>query len=131
MKRGRLLNQPLACVIAGMGHTDQLVVADAGLPIPRGPQRIDLAIEKGFPRFIRTLEVIVEELLVERIVLAQEIQSKNAEILGQIKDICHNLPIQFIPHKQFKLQSVKAKAIIRTGECTPYANVILISAVAF
>ena len=131
MKKGRLLNQPLACAIAGMGHTDQLVVADAGLPIPKGPQRIDLAIEKGFPRFIRTLEVIIEELLVERIVLAEEIQSKNAEVLGQIKNICNGLPMEFIPHGQFKLQAGRARAIVRTGECTPYANVILISAVAF
>ena len=51
MIRGRLLNSEIISVLAAMGHTDQLVIADAGLPIPAAVKRIDLALEKGLPSF--------------------------------------------------------------------------------
>ena len=44
MKRGKLLNAPLSALVAQMGHTDEITVCDAGLPIPAGPERIDLAL---------------------------------------------------------------------------------------
>jgi histidinol-phosphate aminotransferase len=31
-----------------MGHTDEITVCDAGLPIPAGPERIDLALMAGY-----------------------------------------------------------------------------------
>ncbi|SUB14264.1 D-ribose pyranase [Pantoea agglomerans] len=52
MKKGRLLNAELSHVIARLGHTDTLTIADAGLPIPAGPQRIDLALTPGTPDFM-------------------------------------------------------------------------------
>ncbi len=44
MKKTGILNQPISSVIAGLGHMDTLVIADAGLPIPPEAQRIDLAL---------------------------------------------------------------------------------------
>jgi D-ribose pyranase len=52
MKKIGTLNQPLSTVIAGLGHMDILVIADAGLPIPSDTQRIDLALKRGIPGFI-------------------------------------------------------------------------------
>ena len=46
MKKSGIINQPLATAIAGLGHLDMVVIADAGLPIPDGPRRIDLADER-------------------------------------------------------------------------------------
>ncbi len=62
MRKHTLLNSPLASVISTMGHTDQLVIGDAGLPIPVQPVRIDLAVKQGVPAFMDVLETTTSEL---------------------------------------------------------------------
>lgn len=135
MKRTRLLNSDLSQVIAELGHTDGLVVCDAGLPIPPEVRRIDLAIEKGLPSFLAVLDVILSEMIVEEIVIASEIHAANEAVYAGMIDAFrrHGLEpkITEVPHTEFKTLTKAARAIVRTGECTPYANVILRSGVVF
>ena len=131
MKKIGILNQPLSAVIAGLGHMDQLVVADAGLPIPAGPERIDLALKEGLPGFAETLQVILEEVKVESAIVAEEMVSTNPEVYQQLAELLVDIPIDTIPHVEFKKKTGEARAVVRTGEFTPYANVILISGVVF
>ena len=131
MKKIGILNQPLSAVIAGLGHMDQLVVADAGLPIPAGPERIDLALKEGLPGFAQTLQVILEEVKVESAIVAEEMVSTNPEVYQQLAELLVDIPIDTIPHVEFKKKTGEARAVVRTGEFTPYANVILISGVVF
>jgi len=131
MKKSGVLNQPLSAVIASMGHTDSLVICDCGLPIPDEPERIDLALTRGLPGFIETLRVILQELQVEYAAIAQETVDKSSELYSAIKDILGAIPISLISHDELKQQSGSAKAIVRTGEATPYANIILYSGVIF
>ncbi len=131
MKKGSVLHPQLSQVIASMGHTDQLVVGDAGLPIPEHVERVDLALTKNVPTFLQTLEVILSELEVESAVVATEIQEKNPEVLSAIKKALPKLEIEFVPHETFKEITSDAKAVVRTGECSPYANIILRSGVTF
>lgn len=65
MKKIGTLNQPLSSVISGLGHLDEIVVANAGLPIPADTQQIDLALNKDIPGFIETVQVILYEVQVE------------------------------------------------------------------
>jgi len=131
MKKIGILNQSLSAVIAGLGHLDQLVVADAGLPIPAGPERIDLALKEGLPGFAETLQVILEEVQVETAVVAEEMISTSPQIYQLIAAMLADIPIETVPHEEFKLRTGEARAVVRTGEFTPYANVILISGVVF
>ena len=131
MKKIGTLNQSLSAVIAGLGHLDQLVVADAGLPIPAGPERIDLALKEGLPGFAETLQVILEEVQVETAVVAEEMISTSPQIYQLIAAMLADIPIETVPHEEFKLRTGEARAVVRTGEFTPYANVILISGVVF
>lgn len=133
MIRGRLLNSEIISVLAAMGHTDQLVIADAGLPIPATAKRIDLALEKGLPSFDATLALIASNMVMEKVILAEEIKENNPEMLKKIKEILSDkkIEIEFVSHEYFKKLSSSSKAIVRTGECTPYANIILQSGVNF
>jgi D-ribose pyranase len=131
MKKIGTLNQPLSAVIAGLGHMDQLVVADAGLPIPVGPERIDLALKEGLPGFAETLQVILEEVQVERAVVAEEMVSTSPLLYQQLAELLGDVPVENIPHTEFKNRTGEARAVVRTGEFTPYANVILIAGVVF
>jgi D-ribose pyranase len=127
MKKTALINSEISHVIASLGHTDMLVVADAGLPIPNGPQRIDLALTRGIPSFLDTLRVVLEEMHVEKALVSEDVKKVSPQIYADICAQLGNIPIEAIPHKDFKLQTASAKAIVRTGEFTPYANVILMS----
>lgn len=131
MKKTGIINQPISTVISGLGHTDSLVIADAGLPIPDDVNRIDLALKEGVPSFLVTLEVILSEMQVEKAFIAVEIKEKNPTIEKRIIELLGNVPVEYISHENFKLQTNRAKAIIRTGEFSPYANIILLSGVVF
>jgi len=114
-----------------MGHTDQIVICDAGYPIPNDANRIDLAFRRNNPQFFDVLDVIMEELIVEKIVIAQEVETNSPHTHHNIITRFPTIEIDKITHEQFKLVAMNSKAYIRTGECTPYANIILIAGVDF
>lgn len=124
MKKTGLLNAELARTIATMGHTDLLVIADAGLPVPPGVPCIDLAVVVGLPRFEPVLAAVLSELQVERAMIA-------AEAGGDVRDWTAPVAPQETDHEAFKHICRDARAIVRTGEATPYANVALWSGVVF
>ncbi len=131
MKKQGILNQEISEVVAGMGHQDLLVVGDAGLPIPAGIRRIDLALCPGVPGFLQTVQVIHQELQVQKILIARETFAKSPQIGAGLKEIFSEAEVVEIAHEELKELSAKSKAVIRTGEFTPYANVILVSGVVF
>lgn len=110
---------------------DQLVICDAGFPIPEGTNRIDLALKLGYPSFFEVLDVVLEELEVEKIIIAEEVENISPKCYREILNRFPNTPIETIRHEEFKKQSTRAKGIIRTGECVPYSNIILVSGVVF
>jgi D-ribose pyranase len=131
LKKTGMLNKDISEVIAGMGHMDMLVIADAGLPIPAHVRRIDLAIRPGYPAFEEVVRAIAGELQVERIILADETGEVSPHIQDSLLSLFSMSSVQKISHEHLKELSRQAVAVIRTGEFTPYANVILVSGVVF
>ena len=127
MKKVGVINQPIASVISDLGHTDTITIADAGLPIPATTQRIDLALTHGIPSFLETLRVVLSELFVEKAIVAEEMKTVSLEMYVALVEVLGDVPIELIPHVEFKKETAITKAIIRTGEFTPYANVILVA----
>ena len=133
MKRAGILNSDISRVLSYMGHTDCICIGDCGLPIPDEVERIDLALVFGEPTFMRTLEIVVGDMKVEKIVLAEEIKTQNPTVLQQIEELFagQNVEVKFVSHVELKEKTKDCKAIIRTGEITPYANIILQSGCIF
>ena len=133
MKRSGVLNSNLSRIIASMGHTDKLVVCDSGLPIPKNSDVIDLALTKNIPRFIDTLKVILEELKVEEAVVTNELVTGNSKFYKEINSLLNGTKIKKVNHEKFKESTRNGGNVtfVRTGEATPYANIILISGVTF
>lgn len=130
MKKGPVLNIALSQLIASLGHGDMVVIGDAGLPVPPGVPVIDLALTHGVPGFLQTLTTVLAEMQVERHVLADELADKNPAIATAVAAL--DLPGRGgVPHDEFKRLSAGARAVVRTGECTPYANIILVAGVVF
>lgn len=135
MKKNGILNSDISRVLSYMGHTDQIAVGDCGLPIPEETERIDLALKFGVPGFMEVLCEVKKEMKIERIILAEEIKTKNPEILEQILRLFDRVEeeceIEYVSHEELKEKTHTCKAVIRTGETTPYANIILQSACLF
>ncbi|MDR3240793.1 MAG: D-ribose pyranase [Lactobacillaceae bacterium] len=132
MKKSGIYNSQIARVVADMGHMDWISIGDAGMPVPTETPKIDLAIDRGLPGFISVLENVLTELAVQKIYLAEEIKTQNPSMLEQIQKIFDGtVEIEYIPHTEMKENLQKNKAFIRTGEMTPYANIILESGVVF
>lgn len=131
MKKKGILNAQLCAHIAALGHMDTFMIGDAGMPIPKGVPLVDLVLCGGVPTFIQTMDAILEETVVEHYTLAEEIHKNNPELLKYIQGKLPDTEHEFIPHKDLKKMSANVKFAIRTGEFTPYPNIILRSGVAF
>ena len=131
MKKTGILNHHLAGIIATMGHTDVLVVADAGLPIPPGVPCVDLAVTAGLPPFLDVVRAIAAELQVEALTLADELLARDETLPAALQALFPAATVHHLSHDDFKRLTTSARAVVRTGECTPYHNVILTAGVTF
>lgn len=132
MKKLGILNSEISAVISQLGHTDQIVICDAGLPIPDFVTRIDLAVVPGLPSFFDVLDAVLLEMQVENAIFAEELKTAQPQALSRLAaTLATDVQLKSVSHETFKEMTKEAKAIIRTGECTPYANVILQAGVIF
>lgn len=132
MKKHGILNSDIAKVLSDLGHTDKIAIGDAGLPVPNGVKKIDLSLTLAEPSFLSVLKVVLSDMKVEKVVLAEEIKEQNATQLKDIKaTLIDDEQITYVSHEAFKEQLKDVKAVIRTGEATPYSNIILQSGVLF
>ena len=139
MKKGKLINTQLSLTIARLGHGQTLTIGDCGLPISQKMQRIDLALTHGVPGFMETLDVVLTEQQVEEVVIAEELATVSPGLFEQLtaritqleQDQDREVKLTMVSHETFKILSDESLAVVRTGECTPYANIILRSGVVF
>lgn len=132
MQKVGILNSAIAKVLADLGHTDTIVIGDCGLPVPAGVPKIDLALKLGTPSFMEVVEEVAKYMEIEKVEVAAEIKEKNPAVYGALQELFTAQEwIIDKDHEQFKAETKKAKVVIRTGEITPYANVILHSNVIF
>lgn len=128
MKKNGILHPELAFHLAELGHRDRICVADAGLPIPSGVPRIDLAYRAGEPPFFNVLEALRDEIVIEEMLIATE---TSEALAARISDLIPGCKVSSRPHEEFKGLLPDVRLVIRTGEFTPYCNVILSCGVPF
>ena len=126
MLKGGIFHPQLCRVLAELRHMDTLVIGDAGLPIPKGVERVDLGWRPGDPAFHDVLEEILKHIVVEHATFANEAKTVSPDFLNKsLGMLPEGLPVDYVPHVELKARSANAKAIILTGEFTGYTNVIL------
>jgi len=147
MKTQGILHNDLARLIARLGHGDMLAVTDRGFPFPRHQytECIDLSIGRNLPKVVDVVEIILQELEIEKVIIANETKTVSPSIYDKFKFILSKkknkgnaIFEENIPHIEFKnlvlngaLEGKEVKGFVKTGEFTPYANIILISGVDF
>lgn len=127
MKRGGILHPGICHLLASTGHTDYLTVCDRGFPVPIGPERIDLALVDGIPTVIDVLTAIHAGFGIDRIVVAVEAESVSPAWVRELRDLIAPVPVETMPHLALKALSLDARGTIRTGDTSPYANILIVS----
>lgn len=129
MKRDEqsILHAELSEAIGRLGHTDLLMVVDAGFPIPDDVQRIDLALTRGIPTLEEVLTIIHQELIPERIQYADSVPEMNPDYNEFLQSLYSGsgADIETIPHEEVLASGHEAKAIVRTGDFVPWGNVVI------
>ena len=129
MYKTGILNSEISKVLSDLGHTDKIIIADCGLPVPDGVKKIDLALTFGHPSFEEVFNLVKAHMKIEQLTIANEMIKQNSELY--VKLLAENIDMVTESHEKLKMYSKDVKAIIRTGEATPYANAILSSGVLF
>lgn len=99
--------------------------------MPKGVEIVDLALCGGVPTFRQVMDAVLDEAQVEFYTLAEEIEEKNPELLSYIREKLDGVDSEMISHEELKEASKRLKFVIRTGEFTPYPNIMLRAGVAF
>jgi D-ribose pyranase len=129
LRTSTLLNSRIVEALASAGHGHLVVVADAGLPLPAGVPVIDLAVTPGLPGFADVVRAVLEDGVFEGYVLASETQG--SPLFPEIRDQLAALTSTITDHEGLKRMLADAHVIVRTGECTPFANIVLIAGTTF
>jgi D-ribose pyranase len=131
VRSGGIINAQLSRVLSELRHTDLLVIADSGLPVaPAGPEVVDLAVTYGVPDFATVFRAVLAEIVVEAATAAAEIVEANRGCWTLLREAL-DAEVALVPHEQFKTDTAQARAVVRTGEATPYSNVVLRCGVPF
>lgn len=111
--------------LTALGHTDLFLVGDAGMPVPRGVPVVDLALIGGVPTFRQVLDAICAEVKVERYTIAEETRTRNPAQYEYLTALLDGAEKEEIPHAELKKMTQSCKFAVRTGEFTPFSNVVL------
>ncbi len=128
MKKNGILHPELSLALTRLGHRDRICVADAGLPIPDGTLRIDLAYSPGQPPFGNVLKALAHELVVEETLLTEE---SPPDLEKELSNFFPHAQAFSVPHERFKEMLPEMRFVVRTGEFSPFTNVILTCGVPF
>lgn len=127
MKKSGILHPGLCELLAATGHTDWITVCDSGFPVPIGPQRIDLALVSGIPTVLDVLRAVAAEFSLDRVIITQEMTEISPHYVDAIQGIVGDVPLEVMPHVEFKHLAAEARGTLRTGDATAYGNIILVS----
>lgn len=119
-----LLNPEVAALIRHVNHTQMLLIADRGFPIPPLPKVIDLSLIADVPTIPQVLTAILPDLPLDRLIVATEQQIASPARWREHQ--ASSRRIEAVPHLEFKGMARHAVGCIRTGDSTAYGNVLLV-----
>lgn len=143
MKRGGILNSGLSAAVSKLGHGDMILIGDVGCAFPEKETVavIDLAVSEGIPLVADVLRAVLDELVVENYILAEEALKASPGAVKKLEEVLSGyphknrpLPRQTLPHAELKrlwLGGEQMKVFVRTGEATPWGYIMLVAGVSF
>lgn len=124
-----ILNPHVLDLLARIRHTNTLVIADWAFPFWPEIETVDISLTHGVPTVLQVLDLITPVFKIGRIWQAEEFVAANdGEVVRRFERSFAGVPFTREPHVAFKTRVPGAIGLIRTGDATPYGNLILESA---
>ena len=124
----RILNPQLLSLLARVRHTNALIIADRGFPFYSGPETVDISLVNDVPTVVQVLAAIRPEFRIQHAYMAHEfLESNTLETQARFTAALADIPFSYESHVEFKRRVPGAIGLIRTGDTTQYANVVLVS----
>jgi D-ribose pyranase len=129
MLKSGLLNPAVLSLLARVRHTNTLVIADRGFPFWPQIETVDLSLVDDVPTVLQVLAAVRPNFVIGRAFAAREFNRHNSPaVRAALAAALRGIPVTFEPHVAFKRRVPGAIGLIRTGDTTQYANLILESA---
>jgi D-ribose pyranase len=128
MLKNGVLNPQINSLLSRVRHTNMLVISDRGFPFWPTIETIDISLVDDVPTVLEVLRAIRQNFEICEVVMAQEFKVENTPMVqNQVAEALAGIPVTFEPHVDLKKRVPQAIGLIRTGDTTQYANMILIS----
>jgi D-ribose pyranase len=128
MIRQGILNPLINSLLCRVRHTNMLVIADRGFPYWPGIETVDISLVDGIPTVLQVLEAIRPNFDIVQIYMAREFREENTpEAQERLAKATAGIPLVFEPYAEMKKRVPQAIGLIRTGDTTQYANMVLVS----
>lgn len=129
MLKTGILNPQINSLLSRVRHTNTLVLADRGFPFWPNIETVDIALTDDIPTVTDVFRAIQGNFTIGHLFMAEQFRAENPpEILARLARLTGKIPITWEPHDTMKLRVSSAIGLIRTGDTTQYANMILQSA---
>ena len=129
MLKTGILNPQLNSLLSRIRHTNTLVIADRGFPFWPMIETVDVSVVDDLPTVLQLLKAIRPNFQIGKAWMAQEfLQQNGPNIRDTFAETLRGIALTHEPHIEFKKRIPHAIGIIRTGDTTQYANLILESA---
>jgi D-ribose pyranase len=127
--RTGILNPAINSLVSRVRHTNTLVIADRGFPYWPQIETVDISLVDDVPRVLDVLKAIRANFVAGKAFMAEEFRAVNTpETVRAFERALEGVALSFEPHIEFKRRVAHAIGLIRTGDTTQYANMILESA---
>ena len=124
-----ILNPHVLDLIARVRHTNTLVISDWAFPFWPEIETVDISLTHNIPTVLDVLDLLKQNYKIGKIWQAEEFIATNTEdkikafdtSFAEIPDV----QVTRLGHNDLKKMVPQAIGLIRTGDATPYGNIIL------
>jgi D-ribose pyranase len=123
-----ILNPAINALLSRVRHTNAFVIADRGFPFWPQIETVDISLVDDVPTVLEVVAAVRVNFKIGRAYMAREFTAENTrQTRAQFARALKGIPVEFESHADFKKRVPSAMGLIRTGDTTQYANVMLVS----
>ncbi len=129
MLKTGILNPQINSLLSRVRHTNTLVIADRSFPFWPMIETVDISLMDDVPTVLQVLFALRPNFQIGKAWMAREfLKANTAKTRATFAGALHGMELIHEPHVEFKKRVPHVIGLIRTGDTTQYANLILESA---
>lgn len=128
MRETGIVNRDICDVLSTLGHTDEMIVCDAGFAIPSGVRTVDISYGENKPTVIEVLSELKKHFSVEKLLISRDTKEHVPTRFKELSRIFgDDVAVELVSQDELRARARNVKAVIRTGDFTVFSNVLVVS----